>query len=71
MAGGYGDMTRYSWSVPVSGPKIEPGRFTPQLGGFLGREGDGEPGVKTICLGLQRVMDFAAGIKCARQAHVL
>jgi hypothetical protein len=32
------------------------------LDGFLGRKGDGEPGVKTIWLGLQRVMDFAAGI---------
>ncbi|TRT76625.1 MAG: hypothetical protein EWV83_10490, partial [Microcystis sp. M_OC_Ca_00000000_S217Cul] len=24
------------------------------LGGFLGRKGDGEPGVKTIWLGLRR-----------------
>jgi hypothetical protein len=27
--------------------------------------------VKTIWLGLQRVMDFAAGIKFAREAHGL
>lgn len=33
-----------------------------------GRKGDGEPGVKTIWLGLQRVMDFTAGIK---HAHAL
>ena len=46
-------------------------RLIAQLGGFLGRKGDGEPGVKTIWLGLQRVMDFAAGIKFARQAHGL
>lgn len=44
-------------------------RLIAQLGGFLGRKGDGEPGVKTIWLGLQRVMDFAAGIKFAREAH--
>lgn len=44
-------------------------RLIAQLGGFLGRIGDGEPGVKTIWLGLQRVMDFTAGIKFARQAH--
>ena len=30
-----------------------------RLGGFLGRKGDGEPGVKTIWLGLLRVMNFA------------
>ena len=36
------------------------------LGGFLARKGDGEPGVKTIWQGLQRVMDFAAGIRFAR-----
>jgi hypothetical protein len=46
-------------------------RLIARLGGFLGRKGDGEPGVKTIWLGLQRVMDFAAGIKFAREAHGL
>ena len=46
-------------------------RMIARLGGFLGRKGDGEPGVKTIWLGLQRVMDFAAGIKFAREAHGL
>ncbi|WP_305826471.1 IS4 family transposase, partial [Cupriavidus sp. AcVe19-6a] len=38
-----------------------------RLGGFLARKGDGDPGVKTIWQGLQRVMDFAAGIKYARE----
>jgi hypothetical protein len=38
-------------------------RLIAGLGGFLGRKYDGEPGAKTIWLGLQRVMDFAAGIK--------
>jgi hypothetical protein len=46
-------------------------RLIARLGGFLGRKRDGEPGVKTIWLGLQRVMDFAAGIKFAREAHGL
>ena len=40
-----------------------------RLGGFLGRKADGEPGVKTLGLGLQRVMDFAAGIKFTREVH--
>ncbi|WP_269766688.1 IS4 family transposase, partial [Burkholderia ubonensis] len=38
-----------------------------RLGGFLARKGDGEPGVKTIWLGMQRVLDFAAGIRYARE----
>lgn len=46
-------------------------RTIARLGGFLGRKSDGEPGMKTIWLGLQRVMDFAAGIKYAREAHSL
>ena len=32
------------------------------LGGFLGRKCDGEPGVKTLWLGMQRLRDFAEGI---------
>ena len=42
-------------------------RLVARLGGFLGRKHDGEPGVKTIWLGLQRVMDFAAGVKFSRE----
>ena len=38
------------------------------LGGFLARKGDGEPGVKTIWIGLQRVMDFAAGVRFMRDS---
>ncbi|NMG14223.1 IS4 family transposase [Aromatoleum bremense] len=44
-------------------------RLVAMLGGFLARKGDGEPGVKTIWTGLQRVMDFAAGLKYARGDH--
>jgi hypothetical protein len=56
-------------------PKTPPGlnavlRLVAQLGGFLGRKGDGEPGVKTIWLGLQRVMDFAAGLRFAREEQM-
>jgi hypothetical protein len=35
-------------------------RWTAQLGGFLGRRRDGEPGVKTIWRGLVRLHDIAA-----------
>ena len=44
-------------------------RLIAQLGGFLGRKHDGEPGVKTIWQGLQRVMDFALGRRFARELH--
>jgi Transposase Tn5 dimerisation domain len=37
------------------------------LGVFLARKGEAEPGVKTIWLGLQRISDFAAGIRFARK----
>ena len=30
------------------------------LGGFLGRNGDGEPGTQTLWLGLQRLDDIVA-----------
>jgi IS4 transposase len=36
-------------------------RLVAMLGGFLGRKCDGEPGVKTIWIGLERVMEYAAG----------
>ncbi len=36
-----------------------------QLGGFLARKADGEPGVKTIWRGLQRLTDLLAGWRAA------
>jgi hypothetical protein len=58
--------------VPRMPPRLnEVIRLIAKLGGFLGRKSDGEPGVKTIWRGLQRVMDFAAGIKYANEAHGL
>lgn len=41
-------------------------RLVAKLGGFLGRKSDGEPGVKTIWLGLQRIMDAATTIQALR-----
>ena len=42
-------------------------RLVAQLGGFLAHTGDGEPGVKTIWLGMQRILDFAAGVRFSRE----
>ena len=41
-------------------------RRVAMLGGILARQGDGEPGVKTLWTGLQRVTDFAAGLRFLR-----
>jgi hypothetical protein len=41
------------------------------LGGFLGRKGDGEPGVKTLWLGLQRIRDFVRGIDHLRELQLI
>jgi hypothetical protein len=58
--------------VPKTPPRLnEVVRLVAKLGGFLARKGDGEPGAKTLWQGLQRVMDFAAGLKYTREAHVL
>lgn len=45
-------------------------RLIATFGGFLARKGDGEPGVKTIWTGLQRVMDFALGIRAGRAGDI-
>lgn len=46
--------------LPASPPSLrEAMRMTAQLGGFLGRKGDGEPGTETLWRGLQRLDDIA------------
>lgn len=42
-------------------------RLIAQRGGFLGRKGDGEPGAKTLWLGMQDVAAFVEGMRYARQ----
>jgi hypothetical protein len=41
-------------------------RWIAQLGGFLGRRGDGEPGVKVIWRGMQRLEDLTLGWSLAQ-----
>lgn len=53
-------------------PKTTPGlnaviRLIAQRGGFLGRKHDGEPGVKTLWLGLQDIATFVEGVRYARE----
>jgi len=42
-------------------------RLVAQLGGFLGRKGDGEPGAQTLWRGLQRLDDIVIGFSVALQ----
>jgi hypothetical protein len=47
-------------SVPERAPALsEAIREIAKLGGFLGRKGDGAPGVKTLWIGWRRLEDFA------------
>lgn len=54
--------------IPDKPPTLnEVVRLVARLGGFLARTGDGEPGVKTIWMGMQRIIDFAAGVRFSRE----
>ncbi len=53
-------------------PKKMPGlneviRLIARRGGFLGRKGDGEPGARTLWLGLQEIAVFVEGARYARE----
>jgi hypothetical protein len=53
--------------VPQTPPRLNDViRLIARVGGFIGRKRDGEPGAKTLWIGLQRVMEFATGLKHAR-----
>lgn len=55
-------------TVPENPPSIkEAVRMIASLGGFLGRKGDGFPGVKTIWLGLRRLFDISETWKMLHQ----
>jgi hypothetical protein len=57
---------------PKATPSVrEVVRRIAMLGGFLARKGDGEPGVKTLWLGLARVSSFVRGFEKARALHAL
>jgi len=54
--------------VPDRPPRLnEVLRLIAQLGGFLGRKGDGEPGAKTIWTGLQQVAIAAQTLQALRE----
>jgi hypothetical protein len=56
--------------LPLTPPSLrEITRLTAELGGFLGRKGDGEPGSITLWRGLQRLHDIASAFLIFKQHH--
>jgi hypothetical protein len=56
--------------LPSSPPGVrEITRLTAELGGFLGRKSDGEPGSTTLGRGLQRLHDIASAFLIFKQLH--
>ena len=52
-------------ALPTEAPSLRNAmRMVASLGGFLGRKNDGEPGTKTLWLGLQRLDDITMMWKC-------
>jgi hypothetical protein len=64
-------QTIYLMQTRKPPPKKPPGlrtmtRYLAQLGGFLARKHDGEPGTKTIWQGYQRLNDYMSAIELSR-----
>ena len=58
-------------TVPDQPPTLrEAIRMVASLGGFLGRKSDGEPGTKSLWLGLQRLDDITTMYKVMTSRHV-
>ena len=58
--------------LPKEPPTVrEAVRLIATLGGFLGRKGDGEPGVKTLWTGLRRLMDFTLAFRRVKEWKAL
>lgn len=54
--------------IPKNTPALnEVIRLIARRGGFLGRKGDGEPGARTLWLGLQEIAIFVEGARYARE----
>ena len=59
-------------TIPKTTPTLrEVIRQIAMLGGFLARKSDGEPGVKTLWLGFQRIRDFVDGVEHMRSINAI
>jgi len=58
--------------LPSIAPNVrEITRLTAELGGFLGRKSDGEPGSTTLARGLQRLQDIATAFLIFNERHLI
>ena len=58
--------------VPEKAPTVgEAVRRVAMLGGFLGRKGDGEPGIQALWTGFRRLMDFTLALQRLRASPTL
>ena len=63
-------LQRPKLALPSTPPSVrEITRLTAELGGFLGRKSDGEPGSITLARGLQRLHDIVTGILLVQKLH--
>jgi hypothetical protein len=64
--------SRRAEPVPEKAPTVrEAVRRVAMLGGFLGRRGDGEPGIQSIWTGFRRLMDFTLALQRLRVSPTL
>lgn len=58
--------------MPETAPTVrEVVRRIAMLGGFLGRKGDGEPGIQSIWTGFRRLMDFTLALQTLRTSPAI
>jgi hypothetical protein len=63
-------LQRPNQPLPSTPPSVrEITRLTAELGGFLGRKSDGEPGSITLARGLQRLHDIVTGVLLVQKLH--
>jgi hypothetical protein len=63
-------LQRPNQPLPSTPPSVrEITRLTAELGGFLGRKSDGEPGSITLARGLQRLHDIVIGVLLVQKIH--
>jgi Domain of unknown function (DUF4338)/Transposase DNA-binding/Transposase Tn5 dimerisation domain len=63
-------LQRPKQPLPSTPPSLrEITRLTAELGGFLGRKSDGEPGSITLARGLQRLHDIVTGVLLVQNLH--